>query len=434
MTSILCKTMEGIVKKRVLQHLIDNNLICKEQHGFTPGRSCCTQLLDTLDYWTKTLDEGGNIDAIYTDFKKAFDSVPHRRLMLKLRALGIDGKVHAWIQDFLTNRTQVVTVNGETSDEGLVTSGIPQGSVLGPLLFVAYINDLPQHADNEIRIFADDTKLFARSDDQQARESIQKDLDSLCKWSEDWLLGFHPQKCAVMRLGNAPEEHKYTMTTTINGQDVRHELAETEAEKDLGVIVDRKLTFKNHVAQSTAKANRTLGVVRRSFDHLSDRTFVQLYKSLVRPMLEYGHSAWSPHQKQLQQEVENVQRRATKLIGRLKTKTYPQRLKELKLPSLQYRRLRGDMIDTYKYVNGIYNTTSPRLEPYSGPDVRGNSKKLAKNQVRLNVRGSFFAERVVSTWNSLPDSVVTAPSINAFKNRLDKYWATLPILYNPNCI
>ena len=92
------------------------------------------------------------------------------------------------------------------------------------------------------------------------------------------------------------------------------------------------------------------------------------------------------------------------------------------------------MIDTYKYVNGIYSTTSPRLEPYSGPDVRGNSKKLAKNQVRLNIRGSFFAERVVSTWNSLPESVVTAPSINAFKNRLDKYWATLPILYNPNCI
>ena len=187
LTSILCKTMEGIVKKRVLQHFVDNNLICNEQHGFTPGRSCCTQLLDTLDYWTKTLDEGGKIDAIYTDFKKAFDSVPHRRLMLKLSALGITGNVHAWIQDFLSNRTQVVTVNGEKSDEGPVTSGIPQGSVLGPLLFVAYINDLPQHAENEIRIFADDTKLFARSDTAQARDSIQKDLDSLYKWSEDWL-------------------------------------------------------------------------------------------------------------------------------------------------------------------------------------------------------------------------------------------------------
>ena len=303
---------------------------CKEQHGFTPGRSCCTQLLDTIDFWTQTLDDGGNIDAIYTDFKKAFDSVPHRRLMLKLDSLGIRGKVHAWVKYFLSERTQFVTINGVASKEGKVTSGIPQGSVLGPLLFVAYINDLPQHALNEVRIFADDTKLFARSEKTESRAALQEDIDNLCKWSDDWLLSFHPQKCCVMRLGNNPPEHTYTMKTTSDGQETRHNLSESNAEKDLGVIVDNKLNYGNHISQATGKANRTLGVLRRSFDHLSDKTFIQLYKSLVRPMLEYGHSIWNPSKKNLQQEVESVQRRATKLIGRLKNKPYSQRHRELK--------------------------------------------------------------------------------------------------------
>ena len=173
--------------------------------------------------------------------------------------------------------------------------------------------------------------------------------------------------------------------------------------------------------------------MRRTFDHLTDKTFVQLYKSLIRPMLEYGHSVWSPDQKTLQREVEDVQKRATKLISRLKDKPYHQRLQELKLPSLQFRRLRGDMIDTFKYTSGIYDTNHPELEPYTGREVRSHSKKLAKKQVKLKVRSSYFAERIVSSWNSLPETVVSAPSVNSFKSRLDKHWAKHPLLFNPDC-
>ena len=434
LTSILCKTMETLVKTKVLNHMVDNQLICKEQHGFAPGRSCSTQLLDTLDFWTNVLDDGGNLDTVYMDFKKAFDSVPHRRLLAKVKALGITGRVHAWITDFLKDRTQIVSVNGEASSVGKVTSGIPQGSVLGPLLFVAYINDLPRHANNEVRIFADDTKLFSKSDNKEDRESLQDDLDRLCEWSDTWLLRFHPQKCCVMRLGNNPEEHCYTMKTTTENSTQRHVLAESDAEKDLGVIIDKKLTFQKHISQVTAKANRILGVMRRTFDHLNDKTFVQLYKSMIRPILEYGHSVWSPEQKCLQREVENVQKRATKLIGRLKNMPYQERLRELKLPSLQFRRLRGDMIDTYKYTSGIYKTTSPKLEPYTGREVRGHSKKLAKHQVSLKVRSSFFSERIITTWNNLPEVVISAQSVNSFKSQLDKHWADHPLLYNPDCL
>jgi hypothetical protein len=152
----------------------------------------------------------------------------------------------------------------------------------------------------------------------------------------------------------------------------------TTSERDLGVIVDSKLTFKDHVAQATAKANRTLGVIRRSFDYLNEATFVQLYKSLVRPILEYGHSVWQPQQKGLQSDVEDVQRRATKLIASLKNKPYPERLAALELPSLEHRRMRGDMIDLYKYMQGIYKTSRTQFERHSGRETRGNSLKLAK--------------------------------------------------------
>jgi hypothetical protein len=211
------------------------------------------------------------------------------------------------------------------------------------------------------------------------------------------------------------------------------ELRESEAEKDLGVMVDKDLSFKSHVAQATAKATKIVGIIRRTFDFLTPEVFVQLYKSLVRPVLEYGHSVWQPRHKNLCIELEDVQRRATKLIGSLKDKPYPERLAELNLPSLEHRRARGDLIDVYKYVHGLYDTDRPQLQLHEGRDTRGNSLKLAKGRCRLNIRASFFSVRIVSTWNSLPDSIVTAPSVNAFKNRLDKFWANLPSRYDPEC-
>ena len=434
LTCILCKTMETLVREQLMAHLQRNNLISREQHGFTQGRSCVTQLLDMLDIWTEVLDLGGGIDAIYMDFMKAFDSVPHRRLAAKVQAHGIKGKVLAWIQDFLTDRSQQVSINGVKSGLARVTSGIPQGSVLGPILFVIYINDLPQCIQSHVKLFADDTKVFARNDDKCSIEMLQEDLNRLQQWSTDWQLKFHPDKCSVLRLGNPKVEAVYHMEgKNARGEKCTVELEVSDVERDLGVIVDSKLSFKQHVAQATLKANRILGVIRRSFDHLTPATFVQLYKSLVRPILEYGHSVWQPRHKRLCSDVEDVQRRATKLIASLKDKPYPERLATLKLPSLEYRRNRGDLIDVYKYIHGIYNTDRPQFQLFQGRDTRGNSLKLAKRHCRLNVRSNFFSNRVITAWNSLPNSVVTAPSINAFKNRLDANWDMLPTKYNPEC-
>eukprot|EP00745_Piridium_sociabile_P038620 TRINITY_DN7074_c0_g1_i4.p1 TRINITY_DN7074_c0_g1~~TRINITY_DN7074_c0_g1_i4.p1 ORF type:complete len:223 (+),score=50.00 TRINITY_DN7074_c0_g1_i4:280-948(+) len=210
-------------------------------------------------------------------------------------------------------------------------------------------------------------------------------------------------------------------------------LEEHEQEKDLGVIVDNKLGFKEHVAKSTAKANKVVGIIRRTFDFLSNDLFVQLYKSLVRPILEYGHSVWQPHHKTLCSEVEDVQRRATKLLATLRDKPYPERLAILRLPTLEHRRNRGDMIDLYKYIHGIYESDRPKFEIISDRTTRGNSLRINKKRCRLEVRCGTFSQRVVNKWNDLPESVVRAPSMNSFKSRLDAHWKDLESVYNPIC-
>lgn len=428
LTCITCKLMETLVREQVIDHLQSNNLISDKQHGFVQGKSCVTQLLDVLDDWTQTLDDGGSIDIIYMDFAKAFDSVPHRRLVSKVRAHGIEGPVLNWIEDFLSQRNQKVIINGTSSKVASVTSGIPQGSVLGPVLFVMYINDMPAEVQNPIRLFADDTKIYTRSDNPESVVSLQEDLDKLQDWSNRWLLRFHPEKCKVLKLGNKKTNSEYKMRS--NNKEVI--LEESIYEKDLGVLIDNRLGFNEHVAHITKKANRIVGIIRRSFDFLTEDLFVQLYKSLVRPILEYGHAVWQPSSKQLCQEVENVQRRATKLLSSISNLTYPERLKLLKLPSLEHRRKRGEMIEVYKYIHKIYNCDKPSF-CFNTRDTRGNTLKLVKSHHRLSLRGNYFSVRIINCWNSLPDEVVKADNVNIFKSRLDNFWKDLSTVYDPTC-
>ncbi|KAA0194536.1 hypothetical protein HAZT_HAZT004540 [Hyalella azteca] len=243
-------------------------------------------------------------------------------------------------------------------------------------------------------------------------------------WSERWLLRFHPEKCSVLKVGTKKSEASYRMNSTV--------LANSEVERDLGVLVDNNLCFRNNVAQMSAKANRVVGIIHRSFDCLKEPVFVQLHKALVRPLLEYGHSAWQPYNKTLCAEVEDVQRRATKLLASLSNLDYPARLAALHLPRLEHRRKRGDLIDCYKYVHGVYNTAS--LFKLSTSDrTRGHSLKLVKEQCSRQVRLNFFSVRVVNVWNSLPELVVSAPSVNSFKSCLDAHWSNLATKYDPDC-
>ena len=290
LTSIICKTLESIIRDHIMKHMVEKHLLTKCQHGFIKGRSCVTQLLAVLDKWTEALDMGNNMDAVYLDFAKAFDSVPHQRLLMKIKGYGIAGKVWKWIEDFLLQRNQQVVVNGMKSLIALVLSGIPQGSVLGPLLFICFINDMPEVVHSSIQMFADDTKLFRTVNNPDHAQMLQSDLDALEEWSNLWQLKFNADKCKVMHLGNHNKGLEYHM----HKDGIQVKLQTTELEKDLGVYVDPKLTFSTHCEKKVNMANKLLGLIRRSYVYLDNETVKTLYTSLVRPHLEYGNTAWCP--------------------------------------------------------------------------------------------------------------------------------------------
>ena len=424
--------MESIIRDNIMTHMTKYNLFCDEQHGFVPGRSCMTQPLVTLDDWTELLDQGLPVDAIYLDFKKAFDTVPHERLLLKAESYGIQGDVLQWLRAFLVGRKQRVSVNGQVSGWSPVSSGIPQGSVLGPVMFVIYINDLPSSVKHAlVRILADDTKMYKGIPSYAVHAEVQSDFSELENWSDRWQIGFNKGKCNVMHLGYNNPKHTYYMSDNNNTQVP---LSETTAEKDLGVIVDNKLNLHEHVATATKKANSILGTIKKTFSCLDIVMIKKLFVSLVRPVLEYGNCVRSPRFKTDITNIEQVQRRATRLIPELRDKSYKDRLKQLKLPSLFHRQKRGDMIQTFKIIKGFDRIPADKIFKFSSSVTRGHNFKLQKQSCRLDVRKYFFANRVVNDWNSLPPNVVNAETINQFKDRLDSHWRhrmyDLPENYN----
>jgi len=194
--------MKSLTKDSLKTSLDKKEVISNYQHGFTDGRSCLTNLLESLESWTQALDEGFGIDVLYLDYRKAFDSVPHKRLLEKLKLDGINGKLLRWIQSFLGARVMRVRIRGSFSDWIEVLSGVPQGSVQGPLLFLPFVNDLPDWIKNSMRMFADDVKIWNVIRTNAGDHSLQEDLNSLARWSSKWLLKLNSRKCKVKHIGH----------------------------------------------------------------------------------------------------------------------------------------------------------------------------------------------------------------------------------------
>lgn len=421
LTSVCCKILEKLVRNALMQHLLSNNYISDNQHGFVYKRSCTTQLIIVVDKISELLDRGGSIDMIYLDFAKAFDTVPHNRLLMKLSGYGVGGKVLEWIGQFLMKRRQRVSVAGVLSEWEDVLSGVPQGSVLGPLLFVCYINDMPDNIASFLYMYADDTKLFNSSNCEADRLQIQHDLDRLRAWARDWQLNFNIEKCKVMHMGaTRTEVVKYSMETKGGG---RSYLEETSLEKDLGIWFNNNLKPGDHIAHAVGKANQILGLIRRTFTYMDCQLMKLLYTALVRPHLEYGNVVWHPHLKKDIDMLENVQHRATRMVPGLSKLSYEERLKKLDIPTLAYRRARGDAIETYKYTHGMYMIDEMKILPRHnsmGATTRGHDLKLQKRQCSSQTRANTFGYRVVGMWNSLPAEVVNSSSVNCFKGRYDR--------------
>ena len=428
LSSVVCKLMEKIIRSWVVEHLLQNNCISNKQYGFLPGRSTTTQLLSVIECWTESLDRGSELDVLYFDFVKAFDTVPHRRLMSKTAGYGVNENTTRWITNFLTNRSQRVVVKGCPSDWRNVTSGVPQGSVLGPTLFVLYINDLPSTTLSSLWLFADDAKLTREIKNNEDRKIIQSDINEMLTWSDRWLLKFQPPKCKAMHISRRGKEEQ-RMVYKMNGTEIEC----VTSEKDIGIIIDRNLSFDKHITTTAKKANKIMGVIRRSYSHLDETNFKFLFRGLVRPHLEYAQAVWQPHKKGQIRTLESVQRRATKQIPSLRHLSYEERLKQLKLPTLAYRRLRGDMIEVFKITHSIYDqsTTQHLLQPAYNNTTRGHPFKLKKRHSNLDIRLHSFSHRIVNNWNSLPEETVTSKTILSFEKHLDRAWENHPLKWDP---
>ena len=412
LTSIVGKIMESIMVDKITLHLESNLLLRDSQHGFRRHRSCLTNLLEFFHFVFSEQDRDKAVDVIYLDFQKAFDKVPHRRLLRKVRALGIEGTVADWIENWLGNRRQRVVVNGEVSEWAPVTSGVPQGSVLGPLLFIIYVNDMDDGITAKISKFADDTKLGMNVAKPENIEELQEDLRRLGEWSEKWQMPFNVNKCKVMHTGHRNPQAQYNL---LGGC-----LESTEVEKDLGVVISNDLKFSKQCIEAEKKAQRILGYIKRQFGFRNKEIVLSLYNSLVRPHLEYAVQFWSPSLRKDICRLERVQARATKLIPSIRHKSYPERLEALDLFSLESRRLRGQLIEVFKILRGFDNVDFRNLFELSEGVTRNHGYKLELKRYHRDLCGSFFTYSICDKWNSLPADVVNSDSVDQFKSRLDK--------------
>ena len=300
-------------------------------------------------------------------------------------------------------------------------NGVPQGSVLGPLLFLLYVNDIDDTVTSKICKFADDPKIFTEVSSELTTTRVQSDINSLLKWSGKWEMQFNTRKCKVMHFGSTNKHFNYTMNGVV--------LDKVDAEKDLGVTVSSTLKSCNHIDEVVLKANRVLGLIYRTIENKTPDIVVPLYVALVRPLLEYGIQAWRPFYSKDIVKLEGVQRRAIRMIQGLTASNYYGKLKELNLFSLEKRYLRGDLIETFKIIKNIDKVDRNIFFELVNPNrsTRGHSLKIQKHFSRTDIRKSFFSNRVVSSWNGLPNSVVECKRLDSFKHNLDVYFREINI-------
>ena len=438
LTSVTCKILEHIICSHLLKHTDKHRILSPLNHGFRAGHSCETQLLTTLEDFTKNFDKNIQTDIAILDFSKAFDTVPHRKLLEKMKKYGINGNILQWISSFLTTRKMKVVIDGFCSEEEKVTSGVPQGTVLGPILFLIHINDLPLVVDSQVRLFADDCLLYRQINDISDQIKLQKDLKSLENWAEDWGMSFNAKKCYIMSIKNkAPYFYKLK----------DHILETVTSIPYLGVTISDDLKWNQHVGSISKKASSTLGFMRRNLRSCPKECRKAAYFSLVRSKLEYAATVWDPYYQQDIDRLENIQRRAARFISNDYRSRHEgavtEMLKNLELPSLQERRRQLRLTMFYKIANNLVPAL-PEINFMSKINNKRQIKpKLFEDHVTSNIahrqarqnnkcyqaqppnpqspqrQNSFFPKTIIE-WNQLDQETIDSKTPEGFRTRLGR--------------
>ena len=429
LTSHIIKIFEKIFVKKMTEYLETENLLNERQHGFRKGRSCLSQLLNHYQHLLDLMEAGDAVDVLYLDFSKAFDRVDHGILLTKLKSLGFGKPILRWIHCFLSGRKQCVVVDGVQSELAVVVSGVPQGTVLGPLLFILHIGDIDSVLEHSIAsCFADDTRVIKSVCNEEDISELQSDLNRIYQWSLSNNMRLNGNKFEHLRYGKLTEVSTGYLTPEDEHIQVRQEV------KDLGIIMQDTARFESHIRATAETSSRVAGWILRVFSTRAEKPMMVLFKSLVLSRVEYCSALWAPRALGLIRELETVQRAFTKKIGGLQDMSYHQRLEKLNLYSLERRRDRFVVLYVWRIINGY----TPNLES-QGCQIRVNTGSerrgllcvvppLAAVPARLQtIREYSFAVMGPRLFNSIPKDIREFQgSPEAFKRRFDKFLSTVP--------
>ena len=412
---VVSKLLERHIHQAITTHLNEIRPLSNKQWGFQPGKSTVTALLAVTHDWLKALESRHNVCSVFLDLRKAFDSVPHRLLLEKLNTYALDSRILSWLHSYLAERKQHVVVGGDSSPDSPVLSGVPQGSVLGPLLFLIYIDDVSSLKLSEntvLNLYADDMLLYKQIKCSEDYQQLQLDIDKISSWVDNNHLSLNPAKCKTMLISRK-RNLRYPPQFLLN----KVPLEQVEAFKYLGVLISSDLSWSRHIDSICAKGKKLIGLLYRRFSsNVCSERLLEMYKTLVRPHLEYAAPVWDPHLLKDIESVENVQKYGLKMCLKRWDPGYQELLHLTQIPTLENRRIYLKLCTVFKIIHGLFSFTPDVFMPQpSRHDYNYNLPLLYQPYAHTNAFQSSFVPSTISIWNHLPHDALIAPSLRTFK-------------------
>ena len=429
--SAVSKVLERIIHKHIFNFFLDNNFISSFQSGFVPKDSTVNQLTYIYHTFCKALDDGKEVRAIFCDISKAFDRVWHKGLLFKLQRSGISASLLLWFENYLSDRSQRVVISGSSSDTVPILAGVPQGSILGPLLFLVYINDIVSDIDSSIRLFADDTTLYVIVDNpQHAAHRLNSDLQTINNWASTWLVSFNPDKTESLLISRKQNKRNHPPVFMNNTQ-----IQEVDSHKHLGITLSNDCTWHSHIQDITKKAWTRINILRSLKFILDRKSLETIYKTFIRPTIEYSDVVWDNITQAEEEDLEKIQTEAARIItGATRLVSLHNLYKESGLEPLKSRRRQHKLVHFYKMLNSsstpsyLTNLIPVSVGTAATYGLR-NSDHIRNVPFKTRQFSASFLPSTISEWNKLPSTIRSVGSVLSFKHALNANTKSVPKFY-----